>query len=228
MNTLHHLLFASALANEVSRSRRERRWLMLCAIAPDLDGITFWNRELWETVHHTFAHNVFFAGAMTLASLAIARPGRRLRLVIASAFSVVVVHYVIDLLISGTWPMRPLWPLSQYDVNLGNFVSDSERLDWWLRVPIQWTLVALAIGLAIRGWRRHRRTALELVSAKLDALVMGYFARAISGVRCAECGNRAGFKCLSCARPICGRHAKIEKLEAACPQCISEITVSPS
>ncbi len=228
MNTLHHLLFASALANEVSRSRRERRWLMLCAIAPDLDGITFWDRDLWEAVHHTFAHNAFFAGAMTLASLAIARPGRRLRLAIWSAISVTAVHYAIDLMISGTWPMRPLWPLSPFDMNLGNFVADPERLDWWLRVPVQATLVVLAVALAVRGWLRHRRSALELLSAKLDAFLIGYLARTLSGAKCGECDDRAGFQCLSCARPICGRHARITRLEAACPQCVAEITVSPS
>ena len=228
MNTLHHLVYASALASAVSRSRRERRFLMLAAIAPDLDGITFWSRELWEIVHHTFGHNVFFAGSMAAVGFAIAREGRRARLAAWAAFSTLVVHYCLDLAISGTWPMRPLWPVSRVDVNLGNFVADPERLDWWLRVPIQWSLVAIALVLLVRTYRRHSRTALELLSHKLDELVAGYFARIVRGARCMECDARAGFRCAACHDPICGEHAHIRALEASCAHCRESITAAPS
>ena len=228
MNTLHHLLFASALANGVSRSRRERRILMLAAIVPDLDGATFWNRDLWETVHHTFGHNVFFAGAVAGTAYALGRTGRRARLAMWSAVSIVGLHYGLDLAISGTWPFRPLWPASQFDANLGNFVNDSARLDWWLRVPIQYTLVVIAIALLVRTYRRHGRTALELVSYKLDDLVAGYFARMLAGKRCVECGARAGFRCVSCHDTVCGTHSVIRHLEPACASCRESVTAAPS
>ena len=160
MNTLHHLLYATTFANGVSRSRRERRWLMLAAIAPDADGALFWNRDLWEHTHHTVGHNIFFASGLIALSTIVARRDRRLRLAAETAFSVFVLHYALDLAISGTWPMRPLRPLSNFDINLGNFVADSTRLDFWLRVPVQWTLVAIAFALAIHTWRRHGRSAL--------------------------------------------------------------------
>ncbi len=219
MNTLHHLVFASALANGISPSRRERRWIMACAILPDLDGATFWDRDLWETVHHTFGHNVFFAATAACVGAALARPGNRARLATWSAFTVLVVHYVIDLCISATWPMRPLWPLSHYDVNLGNFVADPERLDFILRVPVQWTLVALALVLAVRTWRRHGRSFLELVSSRADQLLAGYLSRMLQGARCRDCAARAGFGCASCDATICGSHAKIAKWEATCSRC---------
>lgn len=228
MNTLHHLLYASAMANAVSRSRRERRLIMLAAIVPDLDGATFWSRDLWETVHHTFGHNVFFAGAVAATAFALGRAGRSARLAMWSALSIVFLHYGLDLAISGTWPFRPLWPVSGFDANLGNFVNDSARLDWWLRVPIQYTLVVIAIALLVRTWRRHGRTALELVSYKLDDLVAGYVARVLAGKRCGECGARAGFRCAACHDPICGTHALIRKLEPTCAHCRESVTVAPS
>lgn len=228
MNTLHHLLFASALGNSVSRSRRERRWIMVAAILPDLDGATFWNRELWETVHHTFGHNVFFAGAVTAAAFALGRAGRRARLALWCAFSILLLHYGLDLAISGTWPFRPLWPASSFDANLGMFVSDSARLDWWLRVPIQYSLVVLAVALMVRTYRRHGRTALELVSYKLDDLLAGYVARSLAGKKCSECGARAGFRCAACHDAICGAHARIGGLEATCESCRESAVVVPS
>ena len=228
VNTLHHLVYASAVASSVSRSRRERRLIMLAAILPDLDGLTFWSRELWELVHHTFGHNVFFAGIVGAAALALGRAGRRARLAAWCVFSTIVLHYGLDLAISGTWPFRPFWPVSGFDANLGNFVDDSARLDWWLRVPVQWTLVAIALLLLVRTWRRHGRTALELVSYKLDDLVAGYVARILSGKRCSECGTRAGFRCAACHDAICGEHATLRGLEAACGSCQESVTVAPS
>lgn len=228
VNTLHHLVYASALASAVSRSRRERRFLMLAAIAPDLDGLTFWDRDLWEAVHHTFGHNVFFAGGAAAAALALARPGRRARLAAWTAVATLGLHYGLDLAISGTWPFRPLWPVSGFDANLGNFVADPIRLDWWLRVPVQWTLVAGAIALLVRTWRRHGRSGLELVSDQLDDLVAGYLARILAGKRCADCGDRAGFRCAACHGPICGAHARLRGLEATCASCEDAITAAPS
>lgn len=219
MNVVHHLLYGAALANASSRSRRERRWIMLASIAPDADGVTIWSPALWEKVHHTFGHNVFFVAAMVGAAAAFARPGRRLRLAAAVAFALVVLHLALDLAISGTWPMRPLWPLSGFDVNLGNFVADPARLDWWLRVPVQWTLMAIAIALAIRTWRRHGRSAIELFSVKADELFAGYLARVVSGRKCAECGRLAGFRCASCHRIVCGAHSQVHSLEAVCAHC---------
>lgn len=192
---------------------------MLAAIAPDVDGALFWNRELWERTHHTVGHNVFFAAAITLGGAAFARAGRRVRLAASTLFSVVAVHYALDLAISGTWPMRPLWPFSDIDVCLGNFVADPARLDWILRVPVQWALVAVAFALTIHSYRRHGRTALELISEKLDDLVAGYLVRMGKGARCTDCRARAGFRCASCHQAICGRHANFAGLEPFCDAC---------
>jgi membrane-bound metal-dependent hydrolase YbcI (DUF457 family) len=228
VNVVHHLLYGAALANASSRSRRERRWIMLASIAPDVDGVTIWSQSLWEKIHHTFGHNVFFAAAFVATAAALARPGRRLRLAAATAFAIVVLHLALDLAISGTWPMRPLWPLSTFDVNLANFVADPARLDWWLRVPVQWTLMAVAIALALHTWRRHHRSALELFSVKLDELFTGYLARTLSGARCAECGNRAGFRCASCHRLMCGAHSRVRSLEAVCAHCAEAPAIAAS
>ena len=219
MNTLHHLLYASAFASATSRSRRERRWLMLAAIAPDIDGVLFWDENLWDHTHHTVGHNVFFAGAMVGAAALIARRDRRARLMALTAFSVLVIHYCLDLAISGLWPMRPFWPFSMFDLNLGNFVTDSTKLDWILRVPVQWTLVVIAFALTIHTWRRHGRSALELISANLDDLVAGYLARMISGAKCRECKSRAGFRCAGCHAPLCGNHVGFSGLEPFCATC---------
>lgn len=219
MNTFHHLLYAATFSNAVSRSRRERRWLMLATIAPDADGAFFWNRDLWEHTHHTLGHNVFFAGALIAIGAFVARRDRRLRLAAETAFCVFVLHYALDLAISGTWPMRPFWPLSGFDINLGNFVTDSTLLDWWLRVPVQWTLVAIAFVLTLLTYRRHGRTALEILSDKLDDLVAGYVARMAKGARCHDCGARAGFRCASCHHAICGTHQELTGLEPFCSSC---------
>ena len=228
MNTLHHLLYASTFANAVSRSRRERRWLMLAAIAPDVDGALFWNRDLWERTHHTVGHNVFFAGALIALSTLVARKDRRARLALFTAFSVLAIHYGLDLAISGTWPMRPFWPLSSFDVGLGNFVADPARLDFILRVPVQWTLIAIAFVLAVRTYQRHGRTAIELVSDTLDDLLAGYVARMLKGARCRDCGARAGFRCASCHHPACGEHANFVGFEAFCTSCRDGVLAAPS
>lgn len=228
MNTLHHLLYASALANGVSRSRRERRIIMLAAIVPDVDGVTIWNRELWESVHRTFGHNVFFAGAVVGTAFVLGRSGRNARLAMWCAVSIFLLHFGLDLLANATYPIRPLWPFSMFDLNFGNFTSEPERLDWWLRVPVQYGLMVVGVALLVRTYRRHGRTALELFSYKLDELLAGYVARMLSGKRCAECGARAGFRCAACHDPICGNHAKIRGLEPTCAHCQESVTVAPS
>jgi membrane-bound metal-dependent hydrolase YbcI (DUF457 family) len=220
LNTLHHLLYASAFANTVTRSRRERRWLMLAAIAPDIDGALFWNRSLWEHTHHTVGHNVFFAGALVAAGAAIAYKGRRLRLAAFTAFSVFALHYALDLAISATWPMRPFWPVwPKIDVSPGAFVTDAAALDWWLQGPVQWALVAIAIALAVHTWRRYGRSALELLSWRLDDLLVGYLARTLAGARCVTCRARAGFRCLECTHAICGKHLRLAGIDAFCESC---------
>lgn len=201
---------------------------MLAAIAPDADGLLFWNRSLWEHTHHTLGHNLFFAGSLAAGSALFARRDRRVRLALLSLFSVLVLHYALDLAISATWPMRPLWPFSGADISLGNLVTDTNALDWWLRVPVQWTLVAIALALTVHTWRRHGRSALELLSVRLDDLVAGYLARMLRGARCSECEARAGFRCGSCHAILCGTHAHFESLEAICTTCRDGAVAAPS
>lgn len=201
---------------------------MLAAIAPDADGVFFWNRDLWEHTHHTVGHNVFFAAGLVALATAMARKDRRARVAGLVAVSVLFLHYGLDLAISATWPMRPFWPVSQLDISPGMFVTDTAGLDWWLRVPVQWALVALAIALTVHAWRRHGRSAFELLSDKLDDLIAGYLARMLRGARCAECGARAGFRCASCHASLCGTHTTLHSFEAFCDSCRDGVVAAPS
>ncbi len=163
MAPITHALIGYLVSDSLP-SRRDRIWVTIAAVIPDLDGLSaLGGEELYGEWHHTFGHNVFFAIAFALAAYAFTRSMRASILAFISFHT----HLLGDLLGSGQgWKIEYLWPFSRYGVEF------APPFQWELN---SWQNVVVTIGCLIAiAWigLRKKRTVLEVVSSKADARVV--------------------------------------------------------
>lgn len=193
-----HLAIGWALSNVFPQfSRRQRLLVSLAALLPDADGLSYLVGETaYSNWHHTVGHNVFAsAAALLLASLL---AGRRRMLVILATQIAFWSHLAGDYFMSG-WPVEFLWPVSRE----GWMFRPAIRLDHPANIALAYASWALLAG----SWWIWRRTPLEFLWPKLDALV----ARGL---------HPATLKCDVCGQPMSLKRGKIVKgLRLACQDC---------
>lgn len=193
-------------------SRRLRGLILLAAVLPDIDAIPYIFGPLYYgLLHHTFGHNIFLGIALALYSW------RRFRvwkapLLIALSFAG---HLVTDAWFSN-WPLYLFWPLS----SKGYLPRGSLELDHPLNTLLVY-LVPLVLLLAALLWRR---TPLEWIHPKLDALFISFFQR--KPYPCATCHQPANLHCENCGKVICPKHASLRKWRLSCPACPSTASFS--
>lgn len=208
MSPLYHLQVGSFIANAGVDNQRDRRLVMLASLAPDADGIFFWNPALWEKWHHTFGHNIFFALLLGVIFGLLARGGKArvaALAAVAALLQVVTDNFTND----PSWKIMYFWPLSDFDFALGNFIA------WPGLAPFQvWGVQGvLMVGIfagTIVLYRRTGRTFLELVSPRLDKLLTDFIVLPFTA-RCAVCGARASYRTTDDGQAICGRHVRIHR-----------------
>ncbi len=186
--------------------RRLRAWVTLAAVLPDIDAAAyFWGDVAYTNYHHTFGHNVFL-GALVAGAAAAHHPRRILAgAVTALSFGL---HLVTDMKLSA-YPVALFWPRSdrwyEFTPNLG------------LASPINTWLVYAGIALAVVLAFVKKVSPLDLVSPRLDRIVLGFFrAKTLT----CKCGRRCNEVCDGCAAPVCLRcgHVSLRFL-VHCPDC---------
>lgn len=194
-------------------NRRERAAIALAGAAPDLDGLSLLGGgDAYYRYHHILFHN---AGA-TLAVIPLAgiffwrRPFVWLLVVFAFAMHMVEDYGTVS------WNMYPWEPFNASVVNLSN------RFPVWMVQGLFQTL-AIVFILAMTVWiyLRHQRTPLEIISPAFDQLIVGYAVLPWRN-RCADCPNRAHFRCARCERLLCASHGKVRRgCTVHCKKCPS-------
>jgi membrane-bound metal-dependent hydrolase YbcI (DUF457 family) len=199
---------------------------MFSSAAPDIDGIfllAFWKRELFENLHHTFGHNLFYAlliGALT-AIIAKRRRGKMFVLGVA----MVLLHFMVDILTAADWGIPFFWPLSHAQYNIPIFLHvPASHLDTWdfaLKTVVQWILKVIVTSGTVIIYIKYGRTFIELISSNLD-LFLTDFAILPFRRKCdvPDCRNRAHYRCSDCDSVRCIRHCKINRnLTISCSDC---------
>ncbi len=118
--------------------------------------------------------------------------------------------------------MHPWQPLSAAAVNLSSHLPN-----WLVQGVFQVAAMVFILGVTVWIYLRHGRTPLEIISPRLDRLVLNY---AVLPWRqaCAECSRRAHFRCEGCAKAFCSGHAKAGSgLVARCEACAAEGQAAP-
>ena len=215
MNPIYHLQVGWLAGNIGNFDRRERRILMVSAVIADLDGIFFWNRELFERVHHTFGHNVFFGIIVGAVMAAIARRGRRIWMFVLS-YLMALLEIPIDLITAPEWPLRFLWPISPNAYYLTDLLGITpENVPAWdfaLEKVVQLTLMLFLVACAVFIYIKYKRTFIELISWRLD-LFLTDFAILPFKHKCEfpDCRNRAHYHCEDTGSLRCIKHCKIHR-----------------
>jgi membrane-bound metal-dependent hydrolase YbcI (DUF457 family) len=176
--------FGEAAGLEAARDRRIVAW---SGLAPDVDvvayigallyyrdqGLAFEN--VWEVVHHRYTHGLAFVGLTGLAAYALASRGRAsaapMRITLLAMLASVI-HNFCDLVGGGpTWPLYPLWPLS--DVRWS--AAWSWTIGEWPNVAILFACLAGTLLYA----RLAGRSPLECFGDRADA----WLVRTVRGQR---------------------------------------------
>ena len=160
-----HILSGWCLGNALPIGPRGRLNCMIAASGADFDGcgIAFGQEAYWR-YHHTVGHNVFFG--LIVAGLLTARSTGRRGLAFVAYLACFHLHLLMDYYGSGPgWAIEYLWPIDRTGWRT-NYAW--ELTSWQNRVAFA---VLLAITVAI-GWGA-RRTPLEVIAPRLDALLLG-------------------------------------------------------
>jgi len=206
MNPVYHWQTGSFIAAPRS-DLRERRLIMLASLAPDLDGVFFWDQELWQRMHHTFSHNIFFAALVSAVLAAFCRRGRR-AFMFAVCFGTAALQLVFDNLTNHpSWRQQYLWPLSSFEFGIANFIEWQHMAFLQERV-IQISFMVLILAGTVFLYRRTGRTFLELISPRFDRLITGFVTLPFY-MRCSVCGARAFYREDESGAPLCPRHARV-------------------
>lgn len=161
---------------------RERRIVALSGLAPDIDVLAYvaaivwfgFDKDLayehvWSVFHHKYTHGLGFIVLTGIVAYGVARVrverGRAVAIAACSMFASVV-HVFCDVVGGGpTWPVYPLWPLS----DLGWSVSWSWTLaDWPNHVILFASLAGTILYARIAGY-----SPLESISYRLDSWFVG-------------------------------------------------------
>jgi hypothetical protein len=136
-------------------------------------------------------------------------------LLLGLAYAAMASHIVLDLVATGWWGIRPLWPLDGPEILLSDYIGEA-IMKWGIQ------LVLLTVFLYAMVWIyiRRGRTPLEAISPKVDALLMNFVLLPWKH-RCGECGRLAFYRCTQCGRPLCPSHRRLDwSLEVYCrPLC---------
>lgn len=194
--------------------RRLRAWCVGAAVLPDVDAAAYlWGEQAYATYHHTFGHNLFL-GALVLVAAGLhgarGRSWRRGALVGGLAAICFLSHLLTDMRLSA-YPVHLLWPLDprgfEFRPNWG--------LAHWLNTALVYASMVVALALApLRGV-----TPLELISPRLDRIVLSAFRR--RPLRCATCEKATNLGCDACQAPTCLRHGQVDlRFRIRCPACV--------
>jgi membrane-bound metal-dependent hydrolase YbcI (DUF457 family) len=213
MNFGGHLMAGWLIGHAREFDSSERRFITVMSVAPDVDGLLIVVPALFEQLHRTFGHNVFFGTIVPLSAFLFFQKRRALR-VLPFAFAALLSHYFLDLVVTGWWAFYPLWPVGDTMILMSQYVPE--------RVMKYHLQISLGLLLFVATWvlylKKHR-TPLETISVAFDRFVMTFVTLPFQE-RCSCCTARAFYRCAECGKPVCGRHSRFKKgIAKICPDC---------
>ncbi len=177
MSPITHFFTGWVLASAARLDGRDRAWVVLAGVLPDVDGLgvmadvaTRGNAHplnLWSDYHHLLCHNVGFCLVVGMLGWVVAREkGKTAALLIVSFH----LHLLGDV-VGARGPDGEQWPipyLLPFSIAWQWTWSGQWALNAWPNMVITALLLAATIYLA---WRRGT-SPLELVSARADKAVV--------------------------------------------------------
>ncbi len=211
MSPVQHLQYGWWFAHWMQTNRRERAAIALAGAGPDLDGLSlFGGGDAYYHYHHILFHNV----ATTLAVIPLAgiffwrRPVVWFMVVFAFGMHVVEDYFTVS------WNLTPWAPFDATVVNLSTHFQS-----WVVQGLFQSIAIVFVLSMTIWIYIRYHRTPLEIISPAFDRLIMDYAVLPFRN-RCADCNNRAHFRCDRCRRTICANHGNVGKgFAVVCKTC---------
>jgi len=197
MSPISHAFIAWFIALLVASRVNDRRLIVICGVAADIDGVFILiDSQSYADYHHTFGHSLIF-GVM-IALVATALGSDRLRVFVGSlvAFGL---HLVADV-VGSNWRIMPLYPISNLEVSLVDHLSDG--MIYNVINPL--AILLMFVGIFAVMYRREI-SPLEFFSEKLDHRVTGWFIYPWK-YRCHMCNRRAFAECVECQKKVCARH----------------------
>lgn len=164
-----------AVANTVpSLTKRERAFVTLASVVPDVDGLGLIAEALtqnsshplnwWSEYHHTLGHNIGFALFVSVMAAVFSRQKLKVLLLALLSFHL---HLIGDL-VGARGPDGDQWPIP-YLLPFTNHMqltwSGQWALNAWPNVVITAALIATTVVLA----RARGFSPLEMVSIKADS-----------------------------------------------------------
>lgn len=175
MSPITHFLMGWAVANTVpSLTKRERAFVTLASVVPDVDGLGIIAETLtqnsshplnwWSEYHHTLGHNIGFALLVSVMAAVFSR--QQLKVLLLSLLSFHL-HLIGDL-VGARGPDGDQWPIP-YLLPFTNHMqltwSGQWALNAWPNVVITAALIATTVVLA----RARGFSPLEMFSIKADS-----------------------------------------------------------
>jgi inner membrane protein len=174
MSPITHFLMGWAVANMVpSLTKRERAFVTLASVVPDIDGLGIIAEKLtqnsshplnwWSDYHHILGHNIGFALLVSVVAAAFGRQKLKVLLLVFLSFHL---HLIGDL-VGARGPDGDQWPIP-YLLPFSNHMqltwSGQWALNAWPNMVVTAALIATTVVLArVRGF-----SPLEMFSAKAD------------------------------------------------------------
>lgn len=192
--------------------RKLRACCFTAAVIPDVDAAAIvGGLEAYHHYHHTFGHNVFF-GLLVVGVGVWLHRGRswRVRAGVAALLAACFASHLVSDAYFTRYPVFLGWPLDRTPFIFTNTI--------WLGSPINHALVygsgVVAVLLAI--WKRV--SPLELLSPRLDRIVIGAFEG--KPLTCPHCQRPCNTRCGQCEQPVCLRDGRLHGwFRIACPGC---------
>lgn len=205
MNFGGHFLTGWLISKSANFSLPERRFITIAAIIPDIDAFSLAAPSILGDWHRTFGHNIFFGAAFPFLCFLFFNPRRGIK-ILPFAFSAMLSHFVLDILVTGWWALYPLWPIDKnYTILMSFYIPENI-----MKYHIQMGLLAVLVIIMLLIYRKSRRTPLEIISPQFEKFMINFVTTPFNH-KCAVCGSRAFYICENTKQPLCGRHVKITK-----------------
>ena len=190
MSPLTHFLAGWAVAEVGAVTPRERFWITMASVAPDLDGLGIvidlandWTgrpaSEWFATQHHWLFHGLFGAAVI----VAVARLCRVTRTAaLFWVFASFHLHLLCDLVGSRgpmAWHLWPIDYLGPFSHSASFFWKHQWPLNGWQNMAFSIALIAFALVRAVQ----KGRSPVMLVNARWDGQVVDALRRRWSALR---------------------------------------------
>jgi hypothetical protein len=197
MDVITHLLVAWLIAVPFSLKARDIRLIAAAGVVADIDGILIlYSFDAFKEYHRVFTHNYFFFLAFLPIAVILAVNKRKVAVLAFAAFSS---HILLDIFASEV-VVQPFYPASKAGYGIINYMP----MDLILLVITPVVMVVVFIAALAVVARKHR-TPFELVSRRLDTVMVGIFTYP-SKYRCRYCKRKAYYRCSRCGAYFCDRH----------------------